>query len=312
MAESAVETRESRDFTSCERTVLRARSVDEFVAARYPGWLSAKGICDLVDAGVSETIAYDASPSLSAAAILGFLVAGADLLDVDYDDRFIDPNFLADAGISASVANAYPRHLTEIDMVRLSAAGFGPRDCESLNPTWNISEVVKLAATGVEPDQASAFTGIAGLPPEMVGECVRARVDADQLSEWLRVVGPAIRTNPAALVQTALASKRLDDPVGFRFDLLRVAARSVLQSAGDDASHRPLVNALLDVIHRGGELSTTIPDSWTRERLLFVGAGNAEVVSITLIPDEPLQFDFGETELGTAIHRITAYADSLG
>jgi len=248
---------------------------------------------------------------LSASAIIGFLVAGADLTDVDYDDRFTDPRFLADAGISASVANAYPRHLTELDMVRLKAAQFGPRDCDTLDPSWNISDVVALAATGVGVQQASAYSGIDGLPPEMLGECVRAQADPVQLAEWLRIVGPSIRTNPSALVQTALASKRLDDPTGFRFDLLRVAARSVLRAADDETPKQTLANALLDVLHLGGELSTTIPDSWTRERLLFVGPGANEVLCIAVVPDERLQFDYGETAYGSAIDRLTAYSTSL-
>ena len=292
--------------------MLRMRRIDEFAASGYPGRLSAKGICDLIDAGIPPDVAHAAAPLLTATAIIGFLRAGAELTDVDYDERFTDPRFLAEAGISASVANAYPRHLDEVDMARLKAADFGPRDCESLTPGWSVPDVVALANIGVGVHEASAYAGIAGMPAEMLGECVRAGVDPDELAEWLRVVRPAIRTNPSALVQTALASKRLDDPVGFRFDLLRVAARSVLRAADDEMSSRALANALLDVLHQRGDFSTTIPDSWTRERLLFVGPEADEVLAIAVVPDEFLQFDYGERTLGESIELVTEYARSLG
>lgn len=312
MVDSAVETRDRRGFSASERSVLRTRRIDEYAASAYPGQLSAKGICDLIEAGVAPEVAHGAARLLSATAIIGFLRAGADLTDVDYDERFNDPRFLAEAGISASVANAFPRHLSEIDMVRLTCAGFGPRDCESLDPAWPVTDVIALANVGMGVHQAAAYAGIAGVPAEILGECVRAGVNPSQLAEWLRVVGPAIRTNPVALVQTALASKRLDDPVGFRFDLLRVAARSVLRAADDELSARALTDALLDIVHRRGQLSTTIPDSWTRERLLFVGPPANEVIAIAVVPDEFLQFDYGERTFGEAMEQITEYAGSLG
>jgi hypothetical protein len=112
-------------------------------------------------------------------------------------------------------------------------------------------------------------------------------------------------------VQTALASRRLDDPVGFRFDLLRVAARSLLSASDTPERLRALVHLLLDVVNGSGALSTTIPDSWTRERLLFVGPDGDEVVSIAVLPDEPLQFCYGDIGFDEAFGRISTYVHSV-
>ncbi len=317
MAESAaIETStippdERRTFTSCERAVLKGRRLDEGVASRFPSHLSAVGICDLVEAGVPASVAATAPSFLSARAIVGFLRARADLDDIEYDERFFDPRFLADSGIPASIANSYPHHLDEIDVARLHEAGFGPRDSEAIPPGRPVADVVKLAAAGVTSADIERFGQVAELSPGMLGRCVQAGVDPGALDSWLTHVGPSIRTDPATLVQVALASKRVDDAEGFRFDLMRVAARSVLAAEGGERL-RPVVDRLLQVLQLGGELSTTIPDSWTRERLLFVGPAGGEACSIVVIPDEPLVFDYGDLEEAGALERIDRYIDTLG
>lgn len=308
----ASETTVRRSFTTCERAVLKSRRVDEEVASQFPARLSAVGVCDLVAAGVPSSVASTAAGSLSAKAILCFLRAGSDLQDVEYDQRFYDPSFLADSGVAASVANAYPHHLDEIDVVRLHEAGFGPRDSESIPPSHAIANVVKLAASGVSAADVERFGDVADVPPEMLARCVKAGLDSAQLARWMSEVGPIIRTNPATLVQVALASKRIDDPEGFRFDLLRVAARSVLATDGPEATLRPIVDRLLRVLQSNGHMSTTIPDSWTRERLLFVGPDRDEVCVIAVTPNEPLSFDYGELDQAEALERIDRYIEALG
>ena len=67
--------------------------------------------------------------------------------------------------------------------------------------------------------------------------------------------------------------------------------------------------ALHQIVERGGELSTSIPDSWNRSRVLRVGPEGGATLAVS--PDQPLRFNDGEIDLVDGVREVRDYRDAL-
>ena len=300
-----------RRFSSSESATLRRVRVDEAAAGAYPHRLSVSGIIGLIDAGVSAADVADSPAVLNAAALLAFRDNGHDVADADYADRFFDPGLLAEEGVPASIANSYPSHFTEVDVARLHHAGATPDQALSYPASWESSEIAAFVSHGVTPDQAETWQEIVGVPADAIAKCVKAGADPREISRFVEVVGAVVRAPDHTLVNMALDSTRLHDPEAVRDDLLTVAIRSI--DATDEApEHKTaLAETLEQIVRRGGELSTSIPNSWNRRRVLHVGPVDQARATLAVSPDEPLRFNDGEIDLDDGVREVRRYCAGL-
>ncbi|MGI9606063.1 MAG: hypothetical protein ACR2P0_07995 [Acidimicrobiales bacterium] len=301
-----------RDFSGSELAVLRDLKVDPSVARPYPERFGVRGVAELVAAGVPADAVRSIDPLLTPSAIVAFLALGVALDDTEYEERFFDAAMLADAGVSASMANAYPADFSEIDVVRLHDAGATPDDVASFTATWDPVDIARLVAAGVTAAEAEPFLATAFIPTESIATCCRAGVEPAALDSWLEVVAPAVRTESRILVSMALDQTRLDEPERFRDALLAHAIESVALSENAPADVTAVANALEQVVRRRGEISTTIPSSWNKQRILHVGPPTDEVAEVSVMPGQPIRFSYGDVSIGEGIENLEAYATQLG
>ena len=88
-----------------------------------------------------------------------------------------------------------------------------------------------------------------------------------------------------------------------------IAIRSIDLSDGDPEQKAEISSALHQIVERGGELSTSIPDSWNRSRVLRVGPEGGATLAVS--PDQPLRFNDGEIDLVDGVREVRDYRDAL-
>ncbi len=301
----------ARAFSSIESSVLRRARIDEADASGYPDHVPVKGIVELIAAGVAPEVVASADPALSATAVVAFLGAGHALDDTDYDARFLDPKILSEQGIPASMANAYPSSMNEVDVLRLHDVGATPDVATPFGDDWPVEDVAALVSAGVSADEARPFRTTSFVPSDAIAGCLRAEVEPEVLDRWLEVVGPAVRTSSRTLVTMALENDRLGDPERFRDELLRVAIASIDSTDTPEPQRGKIVDALLAILGRGGDISTSVPSPWNRQRLLHVGPPVHERAVVTVLPDEPVRFAYGAVDLDRGLAALQAYAAEL-
>jgi len=291
--------------------MLRRVRMDEQVAAAYPHHLTVAGIVALADAGVEPADVVDAASVLSAAGILAFRADGHSLDDADYSDRFFDAGLLAEEGVPASIANAYPDRFSELDVARFHRAGATPEGIADFPAEWTPNEIASLVAQGVTPAQAQAWYDVPGVPAEAIAACVESGAEPAAVARFIDVVGQAVRAPNRTLVTMALDSARIEEPEAVRSDLLTLAIRSIDLSDGDPEQKAEISSALHQIVERGGELSTSIPDSWNRSRVLHVGPEGGARATLAVSPDQPLRFNDGEIDLVDGVREVHDYRDAL-
>lgn len=300
-----------RHFSSSELAVLRRARVAEHDAVAYPARLSVMGIVELIAAGIAPDTSRSASPMLSAAAIIAFEAAGLSLEDTDYHERFLDPRVLAEQGVPATMANAFPDDLTEADVIRLHDSGATPDTVSGFGDDWSADDISRLIATGVSPADALPYVDTAFIPADAVAVCVRSGVDASRLDRWIETVGPAVRTSARTLIDMALDDDRLSDPEGFRDALLRTAVGSIDHCDTPEAQKRAATDALMAIVESGGQISTSVPSAWNRQRVLHVGPPLHEHVVLTVQPGEPIRFSYGGIDIDEGLLALQAYSAEL-
>lgn len=291
--------------------MLRRVRMDEGTAGEYPHHLTVAGIVALADAGVEPVEVAAASPVLTAAGILAFRAHGHAYDDADYSDRFFDASLLADEGVPASVANAYPGRFSEVDVARFHNAGATPERVADYPDDWSPNDIADLVGGGVTAAQAMTWYDVPGVPPAAIAACVESGAEPATVARFIDVVGQAVRAPERTLVTMALDSARIDEPEAVRSDLLTLAIRSIEASDEDQEQKTKIAAVLEQIVARGGELSTSIPDSWNRSRVLHVGPEGSARATLAISPDQPLRFNDGEIDLVDGVREVNDYCAAL-
>ena len=299
----------TRRFSSSESAILRRVRIDEADAAHYPEHFPVSGVVSLIEAGIPAADVGGLSSSLNAAALIAFRDKGHSFSDTDYNERFFDPGLLAEEGVPASAANAYPDRFTELDVARLYTSGATADVTNEFAVAWDSAQIASLVGRGVTAAEADGWRDV--VPADSIADCVRAGVEPEAVARFIQIVGETVRTSDDVLVSMALDNDRLDDPEGFRSDLLAVAIRSV--DTTDDAveDKETIVLVLTEIVERGGQISTTIPNSWNRRRVLHIGPADEASAVLSIAPDQPLLFSDGEIDLDAGLRSVKQYCADL-